>query len=274
MVRVAVTSDLHYDPTGTLTPPDVIRALVGQIAAAEPDALVIAGDLAHGLPLFEACLDCFTSLNNPVGVIPGNHDIWRDPIAGLSSLALLETALPTACRKRGFTWLEEDSLLVRDVAIVGGMCWYDYSAVDPAVGISGDTLEAAKSLYNNDAHWVDWAYSDREMSSRLLEGLARRLAVVARDSAVRAILVATHVPVLEQQMVRKPENPRWGLSNAYFGNLTAGRIILGEPKVEAITSGHTHVARSGTVPREPGAPVRYEVIGSEYGTPVFLVIDV
>lgn len=274
MVRVAVTSDLHYDPTGTLTPPDVVRGLVSAMAAAEPDAVVIAGDLAHGLPLFEACLDCFSSLNTPAGIIPGNHDVWRDPLADLSSLALLETALPAACRERGFTWLEEDSLLVRDVAIVGGMCWYDYSAVDPAVGISDDTLEAAKSLYNNDAHWVDWVYSDREMSSRLVAGLARRLAVMARDSAVRGILVATHVPVLEQQMVRKPENPRWGLSNAYFGNLTAGQVILGEPKVQAIISGHTHVARSGTASREAAGPVRYEVIGSEYGAPVFLVVEV
>ena len=47
--RIAVTGDLHYDPSGQLTPPRMIRALVEEIRAEKPDAVIMAGDLAHGL---------------------------------------------------------------------------------------------------------------------------------------------------------------------------------------------------------------------------------
>ena len=74
-------------------------------------------------------------------------------------------------------------------------------------------------------------------------------------------------------MVRKPGDERWGFSNAYFGNLTLGAGVLREPKVRAVVSGHTHAARRAEVRRPGGASVRAEVVGSDYGAPAFVLLD-
>ena len=53
-MRLAVTSDLHFDFGGQLTPPEAITAMVVQIARSQPDAVVLAGDTAAGFAAFEA----------------------------------------------------------------------------------------------------------------------------------------------------------------------------------------------------------------------------
>ena len=46
------------------------------------------------------------------------------------------------------------------------------------------------------------------------------------------------------------------------------------PKVTEIVSGHTHVGRDASVERPPHAPVRARVIGSVYGAPALVRIEV
>ena len=57
-MRLAVTSDLHFDFGGALTPPEKIEELVLLIVESKPDAVVLAGDIAA----FEACLAEFKGL--------------------------------------------------------------------------------------------------------------------------------------------------------------------------------------------------------------------
>ena len=44
--------------------------------------------------------------------------------------------------------------------------------------------------------------------------------------------------------------------------------------VEVVLSGHTHGARAGARERAGMRPLRYSVIGSDYGAPVFDVFEV
>ncbi len=272
-VRIVVTSDLHYDPTGSLTSPRAIRALVGEIEGEEPDAVVIAGDLAHGLDLFSRCLACFDDLDVPVAVLAGNHDVWRDDNAGLSSLELWRSRLPETTRKAGAIWLESEVLRVGDVAVVGSMVWYDYSALDPAWPMAVEHITVIKRLLNNDAYWINWHYTDPEFAAELEAALAERLSWACQDDSVRAVAVVTHIPILEPQIMRKPHDQRWGISNAYFGNLTTGRVVLAQPKVRVVVSGHTHIGRSGWVERDGISPVECHVVPSDYRQPAYVVID-
>jgi hypothetical protein len=82
--------------------------------------------------------------------------------------------------------------------------------------------------------------------------------------------VVTHVPVLECQMCRRPENPRWAFTNAYFGNLTLGKQILQRRKVTHIVSGHTHVERYGQLKGADGRKVEAWVLASDYRRPAWL----
>lgn len=106
-VRIAVTCDLHYDPDGRLTPPDKVRAIAKRVRDDAPDVVVIAGDLGHGLSQFRECLSCFRGLGASVGVLAGNHDLWRDPQAGYSSLELWQKHLPKAVEEARAVWLQQ-----------------------------------------------------------------------------------------------------------------------------------------------------------------------
>lgn len=272
-VRIAITADLHYDPTGYLTSPSQITAMVEQIAAEAPDAVIIAGDLGHGRAVFEGCLACFADLPMPVGVITGNHDVWSDRKGGYSSLVLWKQLLPGVVKDAGFLWLEEENLYLRHVAVVGSMVWYDYSAIDPGISLSVGEIATQKMNLNNDAIKIDWPYTDPEFARILEAGLVERLARAAGSDAVTDILVVTHVPILEEQLVRKPSYPQWAISNAYFGNLTTGHKVLAEPKVRAVVSGHTHVGQHGSVRRVNSRPVSYTVVDSDYGRPEYVIVE-
>jgi 3',5'-cyclic AMP phosphodiesterase CpdA len=271
-MRIAITSDLHFDPRGNFTSPATIQALVRHIREEDPDAVLIAGDLAHGLRNFKECLSCFQGFEVPVGVIAGNHDLWRDPASGSGSLDLWRRHLPQVAKEMGFIWLEAESIFLSDTAIVGSLVWYDYSAIDRGFELSRNQIAELKARLVNDSVWIDWTFGDPEFAESLLRGLQERIHVAAVRPEVSKIFVATHVPILEGQMPRKAD-PVWGLSNAYFGNLTAGDAVLTEPKIRVIASGHTHVGRTGIVDRSNAPPVQYFVVPSEYGTPECLFIE-
>jgi hypothetical protein len=154
------------------------------------------------------------------------------------------------------------------------MCWYDYSAVDPAIAMSRDELAAVKSSLNADARKMDWRRKDPDFAAELERALLKRLDAESADPAVRAVAVVTHVPLLEEQMTRKPDDPRWGTSNAYYGNLTTGRAVMERPKVKAIVSGHSHVGHEAVVQRPPLGPVATHVVPSDYGSPKFVLLEV
>lgn len=270
MVKIAIASDLHRE----ITPEAKVRALAACIAAEQPDLTILAGDLGTPLDDFAACLACFADLPGAVAVLAGNHDVWA--LGGRHSQTLWEHDLPAATHAAGMLWLEEAVWRRAGVAVVGSMAWYDYSGVDPTIRPrSPRDFARAKRRYNNDARFVDWPWSDLEMASRLDDALCDRLMRLESDPAVRGVLVVTHVPVFEAQMERRPLDPRWGFSNAYFGNLTLGRRLSASSKLRAVVSGHTHVGRSGYVDR-PGAPddpVPVAVIASDYGAPDHVTIE-
>lgn len=271
-MRLAVTSDLHYDLAGHLTAPDTIEALARQIGRERPDLLILAGDLGHGVENFRRCVASFSGVARQVAVLAGNHDVWRDEVQGVSSQPLLDEVLPGLCAELGAVWLETATLRLGPVGVVGSLAWYDYSAIDPEQAHHAPQLPRLKPLLNNDANWIDWAPTDQQVAARLGGALLARLDDLAADPAIRQIVVATHVPLLEGQMTRKPNNPNWGVSNAFFGNLSLGHQVAARDKVTLVVSGHTHCGQEGALAR-PSGPLRHAVIGSDYGAPAFRLFD-
>jgi predicted phosphohydrolase len=272
MTTLVVTSDLHLGITSEAT----VRALAQRIAAEQPDLTVLAGDLGEGLTNFRRCLALFASLPGQVAVLAGNHDVWATE--GVSSLELWEHALPQATRDAGMLWLEERPWCHGALAVAGSLAWYDYSAVDPSLAqVPRAWFAANKGHYMIDAQAINWPWSDVEFATRLGDGLCATLAQLEADPAVRAVVVITHVPLFEAQMVRKPSDVRWSRSNAYFGNLTLGRRVLeSTTKLVRVVSGHTHNGRSGFVPAsrqgtQSTAPIPVSVLASDYGAPLYAV---
>lgn len=272
-MRLIVTSDLHHDHRGHLTSPEQIDALARRIAAEHPDLVVLAGDLGHGVDEFLACVGHFQKVAPRLAVLAGNHDVWRDDERALGSQQLFERELPAACASLGAVWLEGASLRVGEVAIAGSMAWYDYSAIDPQHRALAARVGALKGAMSNDAHWIDWPWSDPELAARLGDRLDAELAALERDPGVACVAVVTHVPLLEEQMIRKPHDERWGVSNAFFGNLTLGDRVTARAKVRLVVSGHTHGGRLGERLVAGRAPLTYAVVPSDYGEPAYLTFE-
>jgi hypothetical protein len=174
-------------------------------------------------------------------------------------------------------WLEDAVWRREDLAVVGTLAWYDYSAADPDLSsYPPEYFARHKGKYNNDANFIGWPWSDPAFAARLGDAFIARLMRQEADPAVRAIVVVTHVPLFEPQVPRKPGDLRWGMSNAYFGNLALGRRVLAARKVCAVVSGHTHAGRSALLPRPqvPDAPaIALSVVPSDYGAPAYLTLE-
>jgi 3',5'-cyclic AMP phosphodiesterase CpdA len=268
MPTIAVTSDLHLG----ITPAQKLRELARDIAIEQPDLTVLAGDIGEGLDNFVACLKLFADLPGRVAVLAGNHDLWvRD---GHPSEELWQHSLPDAVRAAGMLWLEEEVWQQDGMAVTGSIAWYDYSAVDPTIpSHPAQFFAEEKGFYNLDARMVRWKRTDQAFAAEVGDALCHRLARLEADVAVQGVLVVTHVPLFDVQMLRKPYDARWGFSNAYFGNLTLGKRLLGFRKVRAVVSGHTHVGRQGEVARPPLADLPVSVLPSDYGAPVCAILD-
>lgn len=270
MTKILFTSDWHAG----LTSLDVIGALLRDIAAANPDAVIVAGDQGGtlrearaALALARAILPC------PIGIIAGNHDLWGRAPGGGDSLALFERTWPALCHELDLVWLETAVMQFGSIAITGTIGWYDYSRRPPeghplARDFTPERLAAVKSAYNNDAHYIHWDLTDPEFANRVGEALEQRLAALETDSSVERVIVATHVPAFAEQLVSMPEDSP--IADAYFGNITLGQRIIRYPKVSHVVSGHTHrsVQWTDVIRNQYGLIVA--TIGSDYGAPMFL----
>ena len=154
------------------------------------------------------------------------------------------------------------------------MAWYDYSAIGRAFAAEPtSTIARRKHEFNNDARFLTWPWDDVELAAHLRTGVERRLVELDQDPKVERVVVATHVPIFEEQMVRKSDDPDWGFSNAYFGHLTLGAVVARFPKVTEVVSGHTHAERGAVVERAGMQPIRVRVNGGSYGNPSWVRID-
>jgi predicted MPP superfamily phosphohydrolase len=267
MTRIVVTSDIHYG----ITQLDAVEQLIGEIATLKPDAVAVAGDIGEPFPNFTRVLDVIAQLGLPTAIVPGNHDVWnRDRT--IPSRELWEKRLPEEAAKRGYTYLENEILLVDDIAIIGTIAWYDYSAADPPGAYTMEEFKQRKPEFAGDALFIDWPWDDLEFCRMIEKPFAGRLETAQRDKDVKAILVVTHSPIFEEQILRKPGNINWSFSNAYFGNLTFGKIVSRFDKVRHVVSGHTHAGMQGVVGKVDGE-IRVITLDSQYSKPAYVTIE-
>jgi hypothetical protein len=266
MTCVVVTSDLHLG----ITKEETLKRHVSAIAAEAPDLTVLAGDVAEGYERFRDCLDIFRGLPGKVAVLAGNHDVWARQ--GRHSWELWERALPAATRAAGMLWLEDGAWTRDRLAVAGSIAWYDYSAAAPGLDKDAEYWARNKGRWNMDARFVDWPHSDPEFATQVGDGLIGQAEALEADPAIEAILIVTHVPLFEEQMLRLPHDLRWTYGNTYFGNLALGERLLFARKLRAVISGHTHVGRERRHPRA-GEPLLVWVIDSDYGKPGYVTFN-
>ncbi|WP_448659655.1 metallophosphoesterase [Sphingomonas sp. CJ99] len=113
-LRVALVSDIHVQ--GPDMPPARVRRLAGQVNAAQPDLILVAGDLVGDRILSTrwyddaAIADAIAAFRAPLGVVVvlGNHDHWRNG-----------ASLAAALRARGVRVLSNEAAAFGPLTLVG-----------------------------------------------------------------------------------------------------------------------------------------------------------
>ncbi|HEX8995213.1 MAG TPA: metallophosphoesterase [Ktedonobacterales bacterium] len=266
MTKVVITSDLHLGITLRYQ----IDEMIAAIAQEQPDLTVLAGDIGEGIDHIRTCLRLFRDVPGQKAALGGNHDVWA--LAGAHSAEVWERDLPLAVREAGMLWLEEDVWRADGLAVTGSIAWYDYSGADPSIPPqSAEYWMETKRQMHPDARFLDWPWSDIEFAGRCADGLAARVAALDADASVSDLLLVTHVPLFREQLVTRPEIPRWGYGNAFFGNLTLGERVRQSPKLRAVVSGHTHIGVRSTLAGERTTPVW--VNPSDFFKPRYVVYE-
>jgi predicted phosphohydrolase len=267
---VTVASDLHLG----ITPAAAIRSIAAAAAARDPDAVVLAGDLGEGPSRWLECLRIFAEACPDAALLalPGNHDLWARE--GATSADLFGRLLPSLTRDAGFLWLEGDPFVRDGAAVAGSAAWYDYSAAEPDLDLGPAWYAAHRRELIVDGEAMDPGFDDRAFAAERSRALLADLEALERDPDVRSILVVTHVPLLEDQLSRRPWDREWAIRTAFFGNLTLGAEVLRRPKVTTIVSGHTHGGKRAQVFRKEGPPVTALVVGSDYGRPATVTVEI
>lgn len=269
-MRVAIASDLHLG----ITPVAAVRSLAAAVAASDPDAVVLAGDLAESPSLWLKCLRIFSEACRGPALLalPGNDDLWARE--GATSADLFGRLLPSLSRDAGFSWLEGDPLVKGAAAVAGSVAWYDYSAAEPGLDQGPAWYAAHRRELTGDGEGMDPGFDDRAFAAERSKALLADLDALERDPAVSSVLVVTHVPLFEAQLSRKPWDPEWAVRTAFYGNLTLGAEVLKRRKVSTVVSGHTHAGRRAAVYRRDGSPITAMVVGSDYGRPAFVTVEI
>lgn len=266
-MRILVTADLHYQPARRA---DYV-AFARRVEMANPDCLVVAGDIGHPLRLFRRGLQLFAGLSCPRLLITGNHDVYR---GDCDSRTLWEARLPDLIREEGFVWLEETTWRLGSVGICGTMGWYDYSARSLHLPFAAEDYPHLKKLVNHDADYIDWPWSDRTMARFLAKRFTARLEALEHDPAVTSIVVVTHMPVFAQALPPYPQSETYSLQRAFLGNFTLGDVVQQHAKVSHVVSGHLHRAGQWHIAgHNGGRGIQFHLVGSEKGRPDMVLLE-
>jgi 3',5'-cyclic AMP phosphodiesterase CpdA len=230
--------------------------------------------VAESPSLWLECLRIFSDAchESALLVLPGNHDLWARE--GSTSADLFGRLLPSLARDAGFAWLEGDPLVKGGAAVAGSLAWYDYSAAEPDLDLGPAWYAAHRHDLITDGEAMDPGFDDRAFAAERSRALLADLDALERDPAVASVLVVTHVPLFETQLSRKPWDREWAVRTAFFGNLTLGAEVLRRPKVATVVSGHTHSGKRAAVYRKSGPPLTALVVGSDFGRPAFVTVEI
>ncbi|PBQ23061.1 phosphoesterase [Levilactobacillus brevis] len=224
MVRVALTSDLHFDVNQQDTA-KILPQMAAYLVAQRVGVYLIAGDLTNHFAQSLAAVEQLQRLIAPAQVrfIAGNHDMLHDV-----TYAGLESPLAPTYLHRGYL----------DVAgtnwqIIGNNGWYDYQF---AHNLWGRDFAAWKRAF-----WVDGSIDQPQGDVARMDRVLAQVTVQLQQAqlAHKRVLFMTHF-VPRQAYIRYTTDDRfWNMANAMLGSPRLGRL-LESYHVPVVQFGHVH----------------------------------
>ena len=261
-MRIAVTSDLHYD----ITPQNhtFLPYLVDEVRRQSPDVLVLGGDLANSLAGWGEVLQHFRPLEMLKLVVPGNHDVWIESKSALNrgqdSTWKHDIALPDIAAQQGFHYLPGNPIVVGCIGFTGSLGWYDYSLrdrrLDGAIGChqyekgtltdsSGCTVvwnDTRRAVWLRHPHSDDWR--QRRLRLPAWEVCAKLVKSLETECQTVTDRVSKIVAVIHTNPFRSCVSPAIlpDPFDAYEGSIHLGELLarLGAHHEVLCICGHRH----------------------------------
>ena len=259
-MRLAWLTDIHLN----FVKLEDRRRFYSTIRDAQPDAILLGGDIAEAPTLVEHLRDFDRAFDMPVYFVLGNHDFYRSSFENVC--ARIRLLMPLT-----LIWLTDSGvqLLSDETALIGDDGWAD--------GRFGDHF--GSDVFLNDYLLInEFVGLDKQQRLRLLNELAdaaaARLSAKLREACAlrKRIILLTHVPPFRESCWHegRTSDENW---LPHFASKTMGDAILdvmdGHPECQLeVLCGHTH---SGGFARiRPNVTVRTG--GAEYGRPAIQAI--
>ncbi len=257
MERVGWVTDPHLN----FVPSIEVHAFCERIAEADPDILLVGGDVAEAQNFEAYLLTLEHRLQRPIYFVLGNHDFYRGSIGEVRARARLLTQ-----RAEWLKWLAAEGVvaITETTGLVGHGSWAD-----------GRFGNAARSrvMLNDYVLIDDFKSLDVEARFEKLNALGDEAAAYFEDllpqalERFRHLLLLTHVPPFKEASWHdgRPTGEDW---LPHFSCKAVGDVILrasrAYPGCEiTVLCGHTHGA--GDLRLAPN--LRVITGGAEYGEP-------
>lgn len=257
-MRLAWLTDIHLNFLG----PERSEEFLHFVREANPDAVLISGDIAeaHDLPMYLELID--RELQRPIYFVLGNHDFYHGSIAGVR-----ETVRQICSRLPNLRYLSEQDQpveLTPSVALVGHDGWAD--------GRLGDYEKSLVQM--TDWHLIsEFIGLGKAERWPRLHALADEAAAHLRQVLPLALeghetaIVLTHVPPLREACWHqgRPSDDEWA---PHFTCKAVGDALLDVARIYPhrqldVYCGHTH----GHGKCRPLRNLRIHTGGAEYGYP-------
>jgi predicted phosphodiesterase len=216
-VRLHVLSDLHLERGSR------------EIAAAQADVLILAGDIANGTQGVEWARSW--AAGRPVIYVAGNHEFYGHTLPGLVDELRAEAAGSSV------HVLENDALIVDGVRFLGCSLWSDFDFDgEENRALAMRVCERAVSDYRVIRHnGPDRPLSAQDTRNQHLESRRWLMARLAEDHDGPTVVVTHHAPYV---LWRPPEKAWRLIAGAFVSDLSE---LMGD-RVDVWVYGHTHRA--------------------------------
>jgi len=247
-MRCVWLTDIHLN----FLQPEQIAAFYDRIAAAEPDAVLVSGDISVGATCGTLMDQLGERLQRPVYFVLGNHDFWERGSAEQWEAMSLLTEVSTFAH-----WLPAVGVaeLTPTVGLVGHDGWYD--------GRAGD-YDNSEVMMNDWVRMSDFAYQGRAGRLATMQGLAKQaadhIAQVLPVALARypEVVCVTHVPPFPESAWHdgRYSDDQWQpfTTSTVMGDVLREVMAARPDRSCTVLCGHTH--GSGVYDAAPNLTVR------------------
>jgi len=232
-MKIGILSDLHADTNAAaLTETESFSSAVADLMMEkEIELLLLAGDNAgEAGASHELNEQIRRKSGKEVLFVPGNHDFWSRTNGITDTRRLYEEFA-----RQPESLIQHPRILSDQWAVVGNPGWYDYGYGNHARYTEAQfEKKQYRFAYWNDAHYIHWDKSDRQIAEEMLEQLEADMQAVGD----RQVILMTHIATHPEFVVPLP-NKVYDYFNAFLGSSSYESLYRKYP-IRYSIMGHVH----------------------------------